>query len=269
MSNKLRAAAIVLVFVIVAAMLSITTWVQASPSVFEEQEKPGINDDPRKETYRLNANNTIYLPLVLRNGSLEPPWTIIVTEDFEGAFPGSGWVVGDITAGAYKWGKRTCRPYEGSNSAWAVGGGSSGAGLSCGSDYPNDVYTWMDYGPFDLTDATAAEMQFKFWANTEKDFDYICWGASTDSISYDGDCGSGITFGWFDEIFDLSGYAGEAQVWITFEFDSDPVTTKSEGAYVDDIEIRKCIHASCASPTSASQIPAQDGFATYKKSYTR
>lgn len=249
MSNKIRAADIVLVFVIVAAMLSITTWVQASPSVLEKQEKPGINDDPEKETYRLNANNTTYLPLVLRNGSLEPPWTIIESQDFEGAFPSPGWVVSDATGGAYKWGKRNCRPYEGDYSAWVAGDGSSGSGLACGSYYPNDLLTWMDYGSFDLSDATAAEMQFKVWANTEGfGFDVLCWSASKDNSDWiTGDCDSGVTFGWVDRVFDLSDFVGEPEVWVSLEFESDSGIEKIEGVYVDNIEIRKCIHASCAS----------------------
>jgi hypothetical protein len=272
MSNNISTSTIVLVFMIVAVMLSISTLAQASPPELLEQKKAVTLDSNGKEAYgyiNTSANTMIHLPLVLRNANLEPPWTVIESQDFEGPFPSAGWVLGTDTGGKYLWAKRTCRPYEGDYSAWAVGGGPSGSGLSCGSDYPDNAITWMDYGPFDLSDATAAEMQFKFWANTEDFFDELCWLVSKDYSTWDGVCGSGVTIVWFDRVFDLADYRGESQVWISFEIESDIGTNKIEGAFVDDIEIRKCIHASCANPTSANQIPAQDGFITYKKSFTR
>ena len=60
-------------------------------------------------------------------------WVTIMSEDFEGAFPGS-WNVydGNPEGGEYYWEKRICLPYQGSYSGWGVGGGAQGSGLSCG-----------------------------------------------------------------------------------------------------------------------------------------
>jgi hypothetical protein len=193
----------------------------------------------------------------------------ILQEYFEGDFPSSGWTLGDETGGAYQWGKHSCRAYEGSYSAWAVGGGSSGSGLLCGADYPNASRTWMDYGPFSLADATTAEMQFMFWANTESNYDWLCWGASTDGANFDLTCKSGTSGGWLDEIFDLSYYLGDSQVWITFEFESDSSVSFSEGAYVDNVEIRKCTGSSCSSSLSIFENLSNDDFLSFEKSSTR
>ena len=246
----------------------------------QDQTLPGTNYTPASAlsdgtyNWRVRASNgsvwsdwsNVWTVMI---SSASGAWTIIESQDFEGAFPGTGWILGDTTGGTYSWAKRTCRPYAGSNSAWAVGGGSSGSGLSCGNNYPNDVYTWMDYGPFDLSDATAAEMQFKFWANTEPGYDYFCYGASIDNTYWDYFCGSGTTGGWFDEVFDLSDYLGASQVWITFEFDSDETNEVSEGAYVDNVVIRKCTFTSCSSPSSVSEPRMRGDFVTFEKSSTR
>ena len=91
-------------------------------------------------------------------------WTSIMTEDFEGAFPGSWYVFDDRAGyGEYYWAKRNCRPHSGAYSGWGVGDGADGAGLSCGADYPNNAKSWMVYGPFDLINATDAELIFSFW----------------------------------------------------------------------------------------------------------
>lgn len=212
-------------------------------------------------SFTVSDTAPLYLPVILSNAG--PNWTIIEDQGFEGAFPGTGWVLGTDTIGEYLWGKSSCRSFNGNYSAWAVGGGSSGSGLSCGSNYPNNVFTYMDYGPFDLSEATAAEMQFKFWLNSENGKDGLCWGVATDGLYFNYDCLSGNTFGWFDEMVDFSNfegvsYLGEPQVWITFEFYSDEKNPYPEGAYVDDIVIRKCTVTSCTSTSSAVDIPPDD-----------
>ncbi|MEA3441561.1 MAG: hypothetical protein U9R58_14910, partial [Chloroflexota bacterium] len=55
-------------------------------------------------------------------------WVTIMSEDFEGDFPGSWTVVDNNGGDEYYWNKRNCRPYQGSNSGWAVGGGADGSG---------------------------------------------------------------------------------------------------------------------------------------------
>jgi hypothetical protein len=170
-------------------------------------------------------------------------WTVIMSEDFEGAFPGS-WAVFDndgATNGEYHWAKSDCQAYAGSYGGWAVGGGSDGSSLSCGSNYPSNASSWMVYGPFSLADATAADLSFKLWINAESADDYVARTASINGVNFYGS----YTSGWIDRTLDLTNVptlgdlTGQANVWIALVFVSDGSVTYSEGAYVDDIVLRK------------------------------
>lgn len=222
----------------------------------------GASDNsPWSNEESTNVRTMVYLPVVLRDYGGPPPapgWTTIVSEDFEGAFPGV-WNVheNDPDFGSYYWGKRNCRAYSGSYSGWGVGGGD-GAALSCGSNYPLEVYGWMVYGPFSLADASAADLSFQLWLNTEKDWDYVCRLASIDGVNYDGWCTSGNTAGWLDreldlaDIPDLGNLTGQPNVWIALVFASDTLMTLPEGGYVDDIVLRKHVGTMASSGGDAS-----------------
>jgi hypothetical protein len=172
-------------------------------------------------------------------------WVTILSEDFEGSFPGSTWEVrdNDPDSGRYYWGKRNCRNHGGSFSAWSVGAGDTT--LSCGSNYPNDVFAWMIYGPFSLTDATAAQLTFDWWSDTEYGYDAFFWGASTNGEDYYGTMVTGNWASWTaGELLDLStvptlgNLLGEDQVWIAFGFGSDSRVT-ARGSFVDNVLLRK------------------------------
>jgi serine protease len=201
------------------------------------------------------GEHKVYLPLIRKDPT---PYTTIVSENFEGAFPGV-WTVGDNYPGygTYYWGKRTCRPYAGSYSGWGIGGGTNGAATGCGSSYPINVDSWMIYGPFSLTGATAADLSYKLWLNSESSFDFVCRLASIDGTNFDGTCTSGSTAGWIDRVLDmksvgsLGDLTGRPNVWIALEFYSDESYTYAEGGYVDNIVLRKCMAPSCTSTTSA------------------
>lgn len=176
-------------------------------------------------------------------------WVTILEDGFEGAFPGP-WDVADVdgpVGGEYFWEKRDCRSYGGSYSAWAPGGGSDGEVLPCGADYPSDLLSWMVYGPFSLADATAAEMRFWLWVSSEPEYDLLFWGASVDGSQFYGEAFSGESFGWSEVLFDLAdvhvlgSLLGEPEVWVAFVWLSDGNTTYPEGAYVDDVWLRKAI----------------------------
>ena len=182
------------------------------------------------------------------------PWELIFIDGFEVPFPGTNWDVFEGTGsgtGEYFWGKRTCRYFSYTNSAWAVGGGAQGSGLPCGSNYPNNVVSWMRYGPFSLANATDADFRFNAWINTEPTYDYVCRLASTDGINFYGDCSSGDSGGWISQVLDLSNVTdlgsvlGENDVWIAIYFFSDSSITDSEGVYVDDVLIQKCTTGNC------------------------
>ena len=180
-------------------------------------------------------------------------WQTILSDNFESAFPGP-WQLRRF--GSYDWGKSSCRAFSGGYSAWAVGGG----GLSCGANYPDYITTWMVYGPFSLADATAADLQFKTWSNTELDYDGLCALASVDDDDFYGDCWTGNSGGWRDLALDLGNVytigdlRGKPQVWIAFLFDTDDSTHYGEGSYVDDVVLRKCVGGQCSegAPTAQS-----------------
>ena len=91
-------------------------------------------------------------------------WTNIATENFEGAWPGSGWRVFDndgATNGEYYWGATTCHDYGASGDTDAVPHAEgAGAMYTCWTPYPTNLNSWMIWGPFDLSSCTSAELLF-------------------------------------------------------------------------------------------------------------
>jgi hypothetical protein len=190
------------------------------------------------------------------------PWTTIMQEDFEDSFPTGLWRTYDAdgaTNGEYYWddtlGRSRDFPLE-SWSAWCADGGADGSNLYWLVDnYPNNMRSWMVYGPFSLSDATYAELSFWFWAKTEycspNPCDYFAVYASIDGRSfwgtrYWGDWTStpGNDDGWIHKTFDLTDVyglgdlTGQSRVWIAFYFHSDGSVT-DQGVFIDDIVLRK------------------------------
>ena len=200
----------------------------------------------------------IYLPIIWKarppvtpTPTPTPSWTIITAQDFEGSFPSSGWQVDDQSdedGGEYAWGRRDCRAHNGSHSAWSVGGGDDGRRLSCGQDYRDNMDTWMIYGPFDLKGASAAALAFHFWNESEEDYDELFWGVSINDLDYYGEFRSGDWTEWEPVVFDLADWVGESQVWIGFSFWSDDAVAVGEGAFVDDVILRKMTGGQTVAP---------------------
>jgi hypothetical protein len=195
-----------------------------------------------------------------RSTTVSPPgWITLASQNFEGTFPGD-WQVWDDNGssyGEYYWGKRNCRPYAGSYSGWGVGGGTQGAALGCGSNYPHNASSWMVYGPFSLVNAARAELQFKLWLYTEPENDYVFRGASVDGVHFHGYATSGNTGGWVDRSLDLANVPmlgnllGRSQVWVALVFASNGSTAYAEGGYADNVVLRLC-YRECSSGSSAS-----------------
>jgi hypothetical protein len=192
--------------------------------------------------------SVIYLPLVElddRRGD----WENLLDEDFEGTFPYEKWVVVDQNEedGEFYWAKRDCRAASGVYSAWPVGGGQQGKDYPCFRDYPDHVFSWMTYGPIDLRDATMAELRFKRWLNTTGEEDSLQYLASVDNNHYEGFKLFGSSQEWRETVFDLTqvpvlgSLVGEPQVWIRFVFETKNADSREEGAYVDDIILRKWV----------------------------
>lgn len=198
-----------------------------------------------------SGNLRVFLPSIIKSQAGQ--WVTIMSEGFEGVFPGNWTILDAATQSSgigYQWKDRSCVSSAGSWSGWAVGGGSNGLQLSCGSNYPNDASTWMIYGPFDLSNATSAELRFQLWLNSETNYDYFRWGASTDGYAFRMNDASGNSNGWVSKVenfnsFDGINYLGQNQVWIGFLFTSDSSIYKPNGVFIDEILLRKCVGGTC------------------------
>jgi hypothetical protein len=195
-------------------------------------------------------------------------WQNIMSEDFEGAFPTGSWAAYDgdgVTDGEYYWDEDDYKPHWGSRSAWCANGGADGLDPEF-YYYPHDMESWMAYGPFDLGDATGAELNFYCWLDTELDYDYLHWMASIDGDDFHGWKWSGNSGGWVSESFDLAdvptlgNLCGQSQVWIAFIFTSDEDIT-GDGAFVDDVVLRKYVSAVNNPPNTPSN-PSPSNHAT-------
>jgi hypothetical protein len=165
-----------------------------------------------------------------------------MAEDFEGPFPTEGWELVDdstLDRGEFLWGRDDYMSHGGVYSAWPARAGSDGLDPQS-YFYPANLETWMIYGPFDLSDASEAELTFYYWLDTEYGYDYFGWVAWTTVADMDGIQTSGRSDGWEGERLDLHPWVGQAKVYIGFWFTSDETET-AEGPFLDDIVLRKLI----------------------------
>jgi C1A family cysteine protease len=185
-------------------------------------------------------------------GEAQSGWKKIMTEGFEGAFPNGLWAAFDAdgaTNGEYYWDEDDYKPHLGFRSAWCANGGANGLDPES-NYYPDNMKSWMAYGPFDLSDATDAELNFYYWLDTESNYDYVSWMASVDGSYFYGGGRSGNSGGWVSMTFDLTGVptlgnlCGQAQVWIAFAFVSNESNT-GDGAFIDDVVLRKTVAGAC------------------------
>lgn len=209
-----------------------------------------VNPRAHEPGLALEDDVLVYLPLIRRSRPAPRPtstptpvaeWQTIFADDFEGDFPGA-WRLSSNQPDR-TWGRATCRAFSGASSVWPAATGS-GALTPCVDNYPNNLAAWMVYGPFDLSDATAAEMTFQYWQRTERNADFFSWYASKDGVNFAGFPDSGDTGGWVAHTFDLSrvwtlgDLRGQPQVWVAFVLETDASNTDL-GVFLDDVVIRK------------------------------
>ena len=171
-------------------------------------------------------------------------WQDIMTDDFEGTFPGV-WAT-SVNPGATDayWGKDGYRSNGGSYSAFCAKNGT--AGVNPPANYPNNMDAWMEYGPFSLADATDAKVDFWLWYDSESGYDWAACMASINGTNYSGIGWSGNSGGWVSKSLDLKdvgslgNLCGQPEVWIAFIFQSDSTNT-DYGAFVDDVVVQKYI----------------------------
>ncbi len=169
-------------------------------------------------------------------------WQEIKRETFEGAFPNAGWTLIDANPNdgkEYLWDDDDYRPHGGNWAAWPANGGANGYDPATNPHYPPNMASWMIYGPFDLSDARAAEVVFWLWRQIEANYDHVFFGISPDGGTFYGWQWDG-TADWQEMRFGLDSYLGDASVWVGWLFESDS-TVQYEGPWVDDILIRKYV----------------------------
>jgi Zn-dependent metalloprotease len=184
--------------------------------------------------------------------------TTVLSDDFEGTFPGSWQVIDQGGASGTglgtQWGRSTYRKAGGSASAWCAAGGTSPS--PAGGPYKPLMDTWMVVGPFALSNTTKAWAEFDLFLDVDYPFDEAFWGVSTDGFNFDGYVvspgpngttpGETTVPGFAHEVFsfnEIPGVVGQPQVWFAIQFVSDTID-EFEGAYVDNVVVKK-------SPTQA------------------
>ena len=165
-------------------------------------------------------------------------WVTLMTETFEGAFPSGLWDSFDnngATGGDVYWDDDDFKPHIGYWGAWAANGGANGLDPQY-NNYPNDMDSWMIYGPFDLSNCAAADFDFYYWNKSESGYDYFGWAASPNGYNFYGSQLSGDQSTWNYVDFDLKPYLGDSSVWLMFLFTSD-YTVTDIGAFIDDVNL--------------------------------
>ena len=185
--------------------------------------------------------------------------TIIFQDDFEGTFPGSNWTLYNTPT----WGSTTYRSASGSKSVYC--GGSS---ISPPGPYTSNMWAWMEYGPFDLSDAISGEINLKTWVVCERGYDVLYLAVSTNGHG-NNYYGSGISTNlpsWQSNKIDLANsplgnLCGKPAVWFAIIFGSDS-SIQLEGAYVDDVVICKDTQSSTTTTTQSTTSTTQSTTST-------
>lgn len=228
--------------------------VQVDPSPAESAPQPARPEEnaPEKDAFAPEAPNTL-----------------ILNEGFEAFWPAGLWVVIDQSStdgGEYLWDDRSCSAHSGSWHAFSTGGGANGSALPCAGPYPNGVDAWAEYGPFNLSGASAATLTYSFKGVTESDpecdYDQFFVGHSLDGSSYFGNiyCGGWTAGGagndYYTRTLDLSSSLGDASVWIAFALTADN-SLNYQGMMVDDVRLD--VTTSCATPAAPALTTPANG----------
>lgn len=198
--------------------------------------------------------------------ALLPGWNTVLSEDFEGAFPGTQWTAydaGDGSYGGYYWGTDDTLAHTGSMSAWPAKNGVYGSLDPAYDNYPAYINAWMVAGPFDLSAYSAAELNFSYNNDSESGYDFLGWHASINGTDFYGANTSGNSGDWVNQRFDLTtvpslgNLAGQPAVWIAFSFTSDG-SAEYRGPFLDDVVLR-AFNSSTPPPESFSKSSPTDG----------
>jgi M6 family metalloprotease-like protein len=175
----------------------------------------------------------------------------LLADDFESGL--SKWSLGHTAgASATAWGVVSCKTAGGNGAVWCAAGGTAPQ-TPCTQYAPNQG-TFLVAGPFSLADATDGTWDFDLWTdiddggNAANPTDVVYWMWSVDGTNFTGDGTSGTTQGWEHMSVNMRDMTvannapilGQSEVYFGFLFESD-ATTQKEGAYIDNVVIKKVI----------------------------
>ncbi len=254
-SLKKRAAAMIGA-VVVAAMAFTIVAVSAAGS--EQQSPLPVESFEATLEHGLSRNSSA------GRTDLMSGWQTVYTATFESGFPAEWTVLDNNPAGGlYTWGliTGTNTTPGGNHSAWAAGQALTGTlPLVPTGAYTNSMDAWMVAGPFDLSQASDAELQFNVSLASELNADFFGWAASTDGTTFHGGQVSGGTASWMGFSFDMQAYSGRPAVWIAFRFVSDDNGIVGQGPFVDDIKFNLMGPFQNFLPLLVNQFPPPPGW---------
>ena len=194
----------------------------------------------KNETINLSTARTQSNDLfdIRQNATAGARSIVVFYEDFEGAFPGDNWTVGDGNpdSGEDYWDDTSYRSYGGYWSGYCADIGDTGANHK----YDNNMYAFMirKY-VIDASKWISANLSFYTWYEIESGYDYLRVIVTGDGGSnwYEiGDKLDGSSGGWEYHSVSIPAEYLTSQFGIGFLFYSDSSVTY-EGAYVDDIKL--------------------------------
>jgi len=181
--------------------------------------------------------------------SFPPLWDTIMFEGFEASFPAANnWAISYANVAPYFWDDVSHNPRTGALSGWCAGATvSPNSVLDPATDnYVNNMNSAMVFGPFSLSSATDAKLDFWYWLDSQVDYDFFIWAASTGpsgpfyGFQTSGNSGGVYKLQSFDlkNVPALGNLLGKPQVYIAFFYQSD-FTETHRGAFLDDIFLLK------------------------------
>jgi hypothetical protein len=171
--------------------------------------------------------------------------TQLISDGFEGSFPGSTWALYSSSQYGPFWGRSSYKPYTGSYSAWC-------AGSSASNNYPANFASFMIAGPFDLSQATSGTLTLYRWIKTQAaaqgdpysgDSFWTVASTSGPTTNLGGWVTSGQGASWEYRSYDLTNWGtqgnlcGHSSVYLGFVFDSNNDSVTDKGVFVDEVRL--------------------------------
>ncbi len=136
---------------------------------------------------------------------------------------------------SWRWKERTERQSVGSYAAYCAGDATLIPDPQTDT-YPDDMVTWMYYGPVDMSTYDGAAVEFDIFVDCEVRYDNAFVGISTDGANFEGLFYSGYDGAWYtNEFLQVDIPSGSTQVYFLFKFKSDYTASSGEGIWVDQV----------------------------------